>query len=181
MKKLMLSIIGLAVAVSIHAQDSTVLKERLISFEQGVVTNHEIIVAVYPGFNPQLEVNGIKKNWGFGACGLYPLTDHTFTGIRVDYMGGQFWMPSATVGLRADFQIYGHNFSSFTTGGAIFPLSGAGQENGSIGAIVGAGVSTKVWQNAKGNMSIDAFVAVEKWTIFNGETIRPGVALNATF
>lgn len=152
-----------------------------IGFVQGVVTNKTLTVTAYPSYAPDLTINGEKKSWGFGVAALYPLGDYAFTGARLDYLGDQYWSPSVTVGCKADVQLFGHNFTPFALGGAIIPLGGAGSDNHSVGAIVGGGIYTTVWQSADKKTSVQAYYAAEHWTIFSGVVHHPGVALTFKF
>ena len=156
-------------------------KAALIGFAQGVNQVKAVSVGVYPAYAPDLVVNGEKHVWGVGIAALYPVSQYSFAGLRLDYLGGQFWMPSCTVGLKADMQILGHNVTPFTIGGAIFPVSDAGDRNGQVGAIVGAGITANIWQSDDSKKSLNLFYACEKWTIFDGVIHRPGVAFSFKF
>jgi hypothetical protein len=181
MKTLIAFIIGLAFAVSVHAQDT---KARLISLAEGVNDAKAFSLAVYPGFAPDIKVNGVKSQWGAGMAVLYPTTSlvpYSFAGARLDYLGDQFWQPSVTLGFKADVLILGkYNVSPFTLGGAIFPLSGSSQD-GQVGAIVGGGFTSCLWKSDDGKRAFNVFYAVEKWTLFDGVIHRPGVAFSMKF
>lgn len=156
-------------------------KAALIGFAQGVGQAKSVTVAVYPGYAPSLVVNGEKKQWCAGIAALYPVSEYSFAGIRLDYAGGQFWMPSCTVGVKADVQVLGHNVTPFVIGGAIFPISGSGDRDGQVGAIAGTGFTANIWQSEDTKKSLNLFYAAEKWTLFDGVIHRPGVAFSIKF
>ena len=156
-------------------------KTQLIALGQGVNDAKAFSVAIYPGFAPDIKSSGVSSKWGAGIAALYPINPYSFAGLRLDYMGDQFWMPSCTVGLKADLTILGKfNVTPFTIGGAIFPLSGSSQD-GSVGAIVGAGFTSCLWKSDDGKRAFNVFYAVEKWTLFQGVIHRPGVAFSMKF
>jgi hypothetical protein len=162
-------------------QISTEDKQAVFSFVQDVKQAREITVALYPSYSPKLVCNGEARKWGAGLAALYPLTQYTYAGLRLDYAGGQFWMPSCTAGLKADVQLFGHTITPFLTGGAIFPLSGAGDRNGQVGAIVGTGITSVIWSSEDKKRFLNFFYAIEKWTIFDGETHHIGAAFTLKF
>ncbi len=151
--------------------DNSAVKAAVISFAQGVSSNRVITATFYPSYAPSLD-----KKWGFGAAVFYPLGEHAFTGLRMDYLSGDFFAAQANVGAKADFQIYGHNFTTFALTGALIPLQGAGNDNFTPGAIVGAGVNTRIYQTtiATHPLTIDLAVEGERWQV-------PGSKLDGTF
>lgn len=161
------------------AEETT--KAALIGFAQRANEAKTVTVALYPAYSPDLVVDGEKKQWGAGIAALYPVNQYSFAGLRLDYAGGQFWMPSCTVGLKADVQILGHTVTPFTIGGAIFPISGAGERDGQVGAIVGTGFTSNIWRSKDAKTSANLFYACEKWTLFDGVTHRVGAAVTFKF
>lgn len=162
-------------------QTNDVAKTALLSLASGVNQAKEIDLSIYPSFAPSITVNGVASKWGGGIAAMYPIADYTFAGVRLDYLGDQFWMPSVTVGLKADISILGkYTVTPFTEGGAIFPINGSTQD-GNVGAIVGGGIKAHLWISADGKRSLDAFYVCEKWTLFQGVIHRPGLAFNLKF
>lgn len=173
----------------IHAQTNT-LKDRFLELGTGVSETKAVSVALYPGYAPDLKLGGVSKPWGGGVAVLYPVFEQGgegflsgFVGGRLDYLADKFWAPSATVGLQAKLRIYGVETTPFVIGGAIFPLGGAGDQNGEVGAIVGGGLSVNVLKFGKqadgsyhGKLSL--FYATEKWSNFDGIIHRPGVNIS---
>ena len=162
------------------------LKTSLISFVQGVSTNHSLILALYPSYAPDLNIDGKNKPWGAGFAALYPIApdtlgNHVYTGLRFDYLAGQFFAASADVGLKADVQLFGHTFTPFVVGGGLIPLQGGGSGNYELGAIVGGGINTAVWQSANGKLTVNLFAEYEHWTLFNSGIYHGGTALNFKF
>jgi hypothetical protein len=149
------------------------LKTRVISFTQGVSGSSNLNFAVYPSYAPDLiNADGESDQFGAGVALTYSFQgdvgQHLFTGLRVDYLGSEFWAPSINGGLKADVQFFGHNFTPFAYTGAVVPLSGAGDLDGEWGLIYGAGVKTDVWRGKlfgkDASMGIGA--AVERWDTF---------------
>lgn len=151
-----------------------------ISFTQHAAESRQVTVAAYPGFSPDLKELG-QSQWGAGLALLYPvLTDHTLVGARLDWLADEFWAPSVALTLQADVQLFGHNFTPFAIGGAVMPLGGAGDQNHEVGAIVGAGIYTTVWQPTP-DASVQVFFAYEHWTNLDANVYRPGIALTIRF
>lgn len=161
----------------------------ILTFAQSVSDAKEITVALYPTYAPDIVVNGHKSQWGAGIAALYPvlpdsLGNHAYTGLRLDWVAEGFFAPSAEVGLKADVQILGHNFTPFIEGGLVYPLSArstAPSQTDSIGAIAGAGVTANIWSSASGKAQANVFVVVEKWTNFPGQIYHLGAAFTFKF
>lgn len=178
---LLICSLGVTAQAQTDAPATNSVKAELINLAQGVNEARSISVAAYPGFAPDIKVNGVSSKWGAGVAALYPINAYSFAGVRLDYLGDQFWMPSCTVGLKADLTILGkYNVTPFTIGGAIFPLSGSTQD-GQVGAIVGGGFTSCLWKSEDGKRAFNVFYAVEKWTLFQGVIHRPGVAFSMKF
>lgn len=171
------------------------VKSNVISFVQGVEAAKSLTVAVYPTYATGL--TGSAK-WGAGIAAMYPLNgigalsnnvvaQHTFTGLRFDLMGGNYYASTVALGAKADFQLWGHNFETFVESGANIPLSGAGNNNLAVGAMVGTGIQTTVLSfgtaDANGIKpgSLTVFAVAEKWTLYSGYVLHPGVALTWSF
>lgn len=163
-----------------------------IGFAQHTSDAKGLSAALYPSYAPGIVTDGKKDRFGFGLALLYPvlpdaLGGHGFVGGRIDFLGSQFWAPSATLGVQADLQLFNHNVRAFAIGGTIFPLSGAGDKNGAVGGIAGAGFYTTIYgwskdaANPEGKYRLGAFGAAEKWTIFPGMIYHAGLALTANF
>lgn len=150
-------------------------KDRLISFVQDTSAARSLVFAFYPSFASKLvDADGNKNQWGFGAAALYPISQYVYTGIRVDYLAGEFWAPSINVGLKADVQIFGWNFTPMVYSGGVVPLSGAGEKNGDWGYILGAGAKARLWEGKVFGKAaaFDLAATVEKWSQFDGEVLH---------
>lgn len=177
MKKLLLiGVAALLATVSLNAQDTNTptgsTKDRLLSFVQDASSTRSLVLAVYPSYAPDLiNADGRKDQWGFGAAALYAVSQFVYTGLRVDYLAGEFWAPSINVGLKADVQVFGLNFTPMAYTGAVVPLSGAGDKNGDWGYIVGGGVKARIWSGELFGKaaSFDLAATAEKWSQFDGE------------
>ena len=159
MKKYIVAI-GLALASVINASAFDWL-----TFVQDAGNSKQLTATIYPSYAPGLKLaDGTKKEWGMGMALAYPVgTDHVLAGVRADWIQGQLFVPSLTITPNAQFQIKGHSFTVFGIGGMIVPLAGVGEENGEVGATVGAGVHTTVWQPTV-NSSVQVWAGYERWT-----------------
>lgn len=187
MKKLLITLtLALSCILPVKAQTNDTWQSRALTFKQYVEDTKTLTVAVYPSYAPSLKIGGVDKPWGFGVAALYPLSDHTFTGFRADYLGGDFFAAQANVGAKADFQIFGHNFTTYGVTGALLPIQGAGGDNFSPGYIVGGGVRTTIYQKQmkNGNFALGIGYEGERWqvpnTVLNGIFVHH-VAVDATW
>jgi hypothetical protein len=181
MKKL-ITLIGVAalLATVSYAQsttDNSQLKKAVIAFAQNVSTNREITATVYPSYAPSIVVNGKKDNFGFGAAVLTPVSlvpaladntiaQHSFVGLRFDYLAHQAFASTVGVGMKGDWQLWKLNNTAFGETGANIPFSGFGIHNGEIGAMVGSGNYTMIHSWGKSKLGFQ--VSIEKWTQFPG-------------
>jgi hypothetical protein len=189
--KTLITIIGVAALLATTTQAQTVnpeSKSNAIAFVQGVSAEKNLTIGISPSYAPDLiNANGVKDQWGAclaltyhpqGAVGQY-----TFAGIRLDYLGSQFYAPSIAGGLKADVQLFGINVTPFAYTGAAVPLSGAGKQNGDWGTIVGGGAKVSVWNgNLLGlNANLSIAVAAEKWSQFDGVIYHGGPLLRLSW
>lgn len=106
---------------------------------------------------------------GGGVAALYKVTDFVATGLRLDYIGSKFWMPSCQFQLQAPFVLLGKlTVTPFTVAGLATPIGGGGNNNGSAIGIFGAGASVAI------NKKISIVADYEKWTDIPGHQIRFG-------
>src|SRR5581483_5401919 len=52
----------------------------------------------FAGFG--LHAPSLRKKWGGGIGAFYPISTYVVTGVRLDYVDGDFWMPSGNVTLQ---------------------------------------------------------------------------------
>ena len=181
MKKTLITTIGVAALVlaaitTTQAQFSTgrlPAKEKdaapaawysdIIGFAQGVESGKQVSVAVYPTWTPGLTLaDGTKAEFGGGVAVGYPVgTSHVLTLGRLEYRGRQMFAPSVTLTPNADFQLFNHNFTLFGEIGGVVPTGGTAV-NGQVGAVVGAGVITTIWQPSA-TTCVSAIAAYERW------------------
>ena len=95
MRKLLAIATLIALCFTAQAQTNDTWISRALTFKQYVEETRTLTVAVYPSYAPTLKIGDTKKPWGFGAAAFYPLSDHTFTGFRADYLGGDFFAAQA--------------------------------------------------------------------------------------
>ncbi len=191
MKKIttILAIVALFATVT-HAQTNDQLKAAVISFAQTVSTNRTITATLYPSYAPQIVIDGKKDNFGFGAAVLTPislvpaladstLAQHSYVGLRFDYLAHQAFASTVGVGMKGDFQLWGHNVTAFAQTGANIPFAGFGVKNGEIGAMAGGGLYTEIYHFTHGSLGIQ--VSAEKWTQFQGEVFHGGPVFTLSF
>lgn len=156
--KIIIGVAVLALATELKATD-------WIGFAQSVGNSKQLTATIYPSYAPGLTLNdGKKAEWGFGAAAMYPVgTDHLMAGARLDWLADQFWTPSVTISPNAQVQILEHDFTVFGLGGAVMPLGNVTEDNGKVGATLGAGIYTTVWQPSA-NTSLQVWAAYERWT-----------------
>lgn len=186
-------VFGLLAAIGANAQsttDNSQIKSAVIAFAQTVSTNREITATIYPSYAPSIVVNGKKDNFGFGAAVLTPvslvpalsdstLAQHSFVGLRFDYLAHQAFASTVGVGMKGDFQLWGHNVEAFAQTGVNIPFSGFGIHNGDIGAMAGGGFYTEVYHFTHGSLGIQ--VSAEKWTQFQGYVMHAGPVFSLSF
>ena len=184
--KIKLLLAALFAAVTTQAQVSIPpeIKTNAITFIQGVSAEKNITVALYPSYAPDfINKSGIKDQWGAGLALTYhpqgAVGQYTFAGLRLDYLGGDFYAPSIAGGLKADVQVFGFNITPIAYTGAVIALSGAGNGNGEVGVIVGGGVKADVWNGKIAGLDakLSIFGAAEKWSQFDGMVYHIGPAL----
>ena len=171
MKKTTLTLSAVLLAATLSAQELTnKIETRIIGFAQDTSAAKSVVVAIYPSYAPELQVGGKKQQLGFGLAALYPVSQYVYTGIRVDYLGGNFWAPSINVGLKADVQLFGVNITPMLYTGGVVPLSGAGDQNKDWGYITGGGAMVSVWKGTlfKKEASLTLAATAEKWSQFDG-------------
>lgn len=146
------------------------------TFADSILNSQGLVLAVYPSYARDITVDGNPRPFGFGMAALYPVSQYAFAGMRLDYLAGSFWAPSATVGAKYTVDKLPFHPTVFTVGGLIIPLSGAGDKTYSVGAITGIGVDCNLWKSDDKRTMIDVFIEAEKWTpTFPGVVIHFGV------
>ena len=125
-----------------------------------------VLVAVAP-FVTLVQDNETKKNtFGGGLAGIFNLTDHAGTMIRVEELGGAFYMVSANLQLQLPFNAFNGaaRITPFGFVGGAMPFGS--HADTSVMAITGAGMDIKFPKlSSHFSMAFDA----EYWSD------RPGV------
>jgi hypothetical protein len=112
------------------------------------------------------------KKLGGGVLALYNVNRYVAGGIGGQYLNGEMWMPSAQFQFSAPLTIGGKlTLSPLAFTGIGTPL-GSGATYSGVTGIFGAGMSVKV------SSRLNAFVAVAKWTGFEGQQWYGGFAWN---
>ena len=112
---------------------------------------------------------------GFGLTALYNITPWAATGVGMEFMNGDVWMPSGQVQLQAPFTIGGKvTLIPFGFTGVATPVSGRAADNGTAVGIFGAGLAARIYTSS-GGAHLSIFTAISKWTGFDGEKIYGGL------
>lgn len=109
--------------------------------------------------------------------------EHLFAGVRLDYLGHEFWAPSIQGGLKADLKFGSVVVTPFTYTGVIWATSGAGDQNGDGGVLVGGGAKVTIWSGKLlgANAEIGVGAAAEKWSNFDGMVYHIAPVLKLKF
>lgn len=187
MKKVILSLVvllGLLVAPKAQELYNTNVADTVF----GIGSYSNLTLAVYPSYAPDLiNGDGRKDQWGAGAALVYSFEgtvgEHLFAGVRVDYLGHEFWAPSINGGLKADLHFGSITLTPFMYTGVIWATSGAGDQNGDGGVLFGAGAKVTVWrgQLLGANAEVGVGAAVEKWSNFAGQVYHIAPVLKLSF
>ena len=177
MKKL----IGIIGAVLVAAVIN--LNAAVVGLDVPTNAIHQLTVAVYPGFSPNLTLaDGSESPWGAGVALLYPispLSPYVLVGGRFDWLADEFWAPSVDLTIQVPVKVFGVSVTPFALGGAIYPIGGS-QDNHEVGAIVGAGAYATVWRPSEAT-SLQLFYAYEHWFNLECDVHRPGLAFTVKF
>lgn len=134
------------------------------------------IFALAPSYAPGLkDETGQKQELGVTGALLYPLSKYVYTGMRFDYLAGDFFLPSVGVTLRAPMKRFlglPVNTTPFLVTGASYTVSGASSQDNQVGAIFGAGIHFDLYQRK--SFGIGVFYEAEKWTQVPDVTIHHG-------
>ncbi len=181
----------LLAVITAFAQDKTVITPptppttitELENFGQTILNSSGIAVGVYPSVMLGTLPAGSKATdrYGLGAVVLYPVAQYAWVGLRLDYISGALYAPSATLGARYTLDKVPLKPTFFTTGGLVYTVSGAGVDTHSVGAIAGLGVIGNIITSKDGKYSLDAFIEGEKWTNLPGEVLHFGLAGGVKF
>lgn len=158
--------------------------DTLLASVQAGQTNWEVIP--YGLYAPAL-----KQKYGGGLALLYPLSTYVVTGARVDWVNGGFWMPSGNATLQLPIKLTSWlTITPFTYAGIGVPLGGAQvagfvlpgkpspDNNGQPTAILGYGAAIDIYKSTGFIKHASLVGDAEKWTGFDGQQYRLGVALH---
>ena len=207
MKKLLSVLFAVVVAVSVQAQGLTAPP---LTLEQPTPTIQSSVQGLWDAFltgNSKwlFEAHGLyapklQNKWGGGAGVFYPLNEYVYTGFRIDWVDGGFWMPSGNAGLQLPIRPFNKFgglaaklvLTPFAYVGIGIPLSGATvgditipgsvrNNNGQATVITGYGLAVSIWQNKKGNVTFSLIGDREKWAGFEGSQYRAGCAFRISY
>lgn len=137
----------------------------------------------------------LQKKYGGGIGIFFPLSQYVFTGIRLDYVDGGFYMPSGNAGLQLPMTIPFINtkVTPFGYAGIGVPLSGATigsftipgkpptDNNGQATAILGLGGAIRLYTSSDGNKLVDLAGDIEQWSGFPGNQYRGAIVFKWSF
>ncbi len=185
MKKLtLLSLLIASAAFSgTEVAPPTIIPTPVENVIESIFNSKSLALAVYPSYGRDIVVNGKSNPWGFGAALLYPVAEYAYAGIRLDYLSGQLWAPSATVGAKYTLKNVWSKPTIFSVGGLVYTANQlrSGEQTSSVGAIAGIGIEDIVWQDKSGAYSFSLFAEGEKWTNLPGTILHVGVAGGVKF
>lgn len=139
-------------------------------------------VAIAPSYAKGLQdVDGNLKEWGATAALLYPLGPYVYAGARVDYIAGDFFMPSLGVELKADIRLFNRiDVTPFAVTGVSYSVSGDADTEGEVGAIYGAGLKLHLFTVK--SVRVGGFAEWERWTQFpDVDIFHAGVTASFSF
>jgi hypothetical protein len=131
------------------------------------------------GFGIYRPASGASKaTFGGGAVALYNISPYVATGVGIDMLDNQTTMPSGQVQFQAPFRIGGTNgvlLRPFAFTGIATPISGLGNNNGSVVGLFGAGLGVKIYGG------FNAYYAIEDRTGQPAPWHLLGAAYSASF
>jgi hypothetical protein len=150
---------GQFVPVELNTNASPFLSGPLVELLTTLSTATNWGVATFGIYMPASDHQ--KAAYGCGAIALYNINPYMATGIGIDWLDNQVTMPSGQFQLQAPLKIGGDKglvVTPFAFAGVATPVSGMGEENGSVVGIFGAGLDVKVY----GGLGV--FYAIEERT-----------------
>lgn len=130
-------------------------------------------VSIAPSYAPKL-----NHAWGGSLEIAHPVNDLVSAGLRFDLLDGGYFAGSVNVTLKKSFTL-GKKFviTPNATTGVVSPISHAGDETRSVGAIAGAGLDALLWTNKKDNrqtgsvVELHGFGSLEYWSQYDAVQI----------
>lgn len=110
------------------------------------------------------------NKFGGGVALAYKMSDFIVPSLRLDYLDGQIFMPSANLTLQAPVTLNNVTVIPFGFSGLATPLSGKQDQNGTAVGIFGVGLAIRL------GSKVDILADYEKWTGFSGNQYRFGIA-----
>jgi len=115
-------------------------------------------------------VNDDIDSVGGGIAAMYSLNQYALTGLRMDYVNDELWMPSINVTLQLPIRVANKlTVSPFVISGLATPLGEREEDNGEAVGIFGGGLAVQVKKNF--GLVYDS----EIWTGFSGVQHRFGI------
>jgi hypothetical protein len=86
-----------------------------------------------------------SKEWGGGLAVGYKLSEFVVPVLRLDYLAGDIWMPSANLQLQVPVTIMGKfTLIPFTFAGVATTIAGGGADNGTAVGMLGIGGAVRL-------------------------------------
>src|SRR5690348_10975245 len=135
----------------------------------------------------------LQGKYGGGVGAFYPINQYVFTGLRLDWVDGGFWMPSGSAGLQLPIHpVSWLHITPFAYAGIGIPLSGATvgnfsvpghlrDNNGQATAILGYGAAIRIYTSKSGKWTFDLVGDRENWSGFAGQQYRGGFLAHMNF
>lgn len=133
-------------AGSLYAADPATNSTPIIS---GPVVDAISFAATEGATNWMFGIYGINSftshQWGGGIGAGYKLSSFVMPVMRLDYIGGEVWMPSGNLQLQVPLMLFGKvEAIPLTFAGVATTVAGGGSENGAAVGILGIGMAVKV-------------------------------------
>jgi hypothetical protein len=203
MKRIILALTILATAFAATAQTNIPPANTNLSVGQNLslalqtlVSSTNMLWEAHATYTPSLAQHvggGVGGYYLLSQTGSGTVTLDTYTGLRIDWVDGGFWMPQGNVGLQTPITVFSNLVvTPFTYAGIGVPLSGASIGGISIGgsvkdndgqatAIIGAGGAISFLSLDKGKWNAGILADVEKWSGFSGNQFRFGLFARKNF
>jgi len=182
MKKF-LALFGVMLAITINAQTNTPPSPPPLEAVAGtnVVPSLPEYVTTWLNFLGTTSTNWVVapyaiyvdddvNSFGGGIAAMYSVSQYALTGLRLDYVNGELWMPSVNLTLQLPLKVADKvTVAPFAISGLATPLGGRGDDNGEAVGILGGGLAVRVTKN------LGVVYDAEMWSRFSGTQHRFGL------
>lgn len=154
-------LLALSLAFALPAFGQT-NKNPLMTLALGDFNPSSISVVAVGEYAPDLD----GDRAGVKVAGLYPVSEHVYTGFWLDYFAGDLTVGSVGVTFSAEMTVLGRKVTPYATTGVGYALSGSGKLGGSAIGTIGAGLTANLWSGK--HWDLGAVVGYERTTAHSG-------------